>query len=98
MGVGYDLFWTLNPKTLSPFIKAFRLRQEYDDLQAWRIGGYVRAAIGSAFGKNNKYPEKPLTHKSNEVEEMPMEVIKNKFLAHVELMNTRFKGKEVENG
>ena len=92
IGVDYDLFWTLTPKSLSPFVKAFRLKQEYEDAQAWRLGGYIKMAIASSFSKNAKYPEKPLSM-ADKVIEAPMEVIKDKFLRHMKEVNRRF-GKE----
>ena len=60
IGVDYKLFWKLNPKTLSPFIKAFELKQKHDDHLAWQQGAYIRMAILSSMDTKNKYPEKPM--------------------------------------
>ncbi|MFA0815833.1 MAG: hypothetical protein ACC608_08570 [Anaerofustis sp.] len=42
IGVSYDLFWTLNPKTLEPFIEAFKQKQiakrDEINLSAWLTG------------------------------------------------------------
>lgn len=89
IGVNYDLFWTLNPKSLQPFIKAFDLKRKYDDEIAWRNGMYVKMAIASSLSKENKYPERPITMK-DVVIEVPQEVIMERFLRHVELLNSRF--------
>lgn len=32
-----------------------------NDIQAWRIGAYVREAIVSAFNKSVQYPSEPMT-------------------------------------
>lgn len=91
MGVDYELFWTLNPKTLSPFIKAFELKQKYNDTMAWQQGNYIRIAIGSCFDKNTKYPQRPFT--SDKVEEKPMsaEDIKSKMMERMKIINSRFR-------
>lgn len=95
IGVDYELFWELCPKTISPFIKAFMLKQKYDDTVAWQTGFYVKLAIVSALNKNAKYPTEPIGKKA-EIEETPetkQEEIKRKFLQQMKLLNTRF-GKE----
>jgi len=92
IGVDYDLFWTLNPKSLSPFIKAFKLRREYDSALAWELGVYVKLAITSSFNKGSKYPTAPFGSESpNENKVASSAEIKSKFLHHMELLNSRFK-------
>lgn len=93
MGVDYDLFWTLNPKSLIPFVKAFNLKQEYDDAMAWKSGTYVRMAIASCLDKNIKYPKKPLMSDYKNDKPMSSDEIKKRVMAHAELINTKF-GKE----
>lgn len=88
MGVDYDLFWTLNPKSLSPFVKAFDLKQKYDDTLAWKQGAYIKVAIASALDKNAKYPEKPFSMKNENVVMTPQQ-IKEKMMATAEIINTR---------
>jgi hypothetical protein len=62
--VPYETFWTLNLKTMKPFLKAYD--NEVDaahnrlNLEAWVIGIYVQHAVAANFGKSNKYPNKPL--------------------------------------
>lgn len=95
IGVDYDLFWTLNPKSLSPFVKAFSLKQKYDDATAWRTGMYIRLAIASSMDKNSKYPSKPMLEEGSvkQSNTMTAEQIKNKMMARAKLINSRF-GKE----
>lgn len=60
MGVDYDLFWSLNPKSLQPFIKAFELQKKQDDYNAWLNGMYVQHAVASVLnGSKSKYPREP---------------------------------------
>lgn len=103
MGVNYDLFWTLNPKSLSPFIKAFSLKHEfdyeYDDRMAWLSGLYIRMAIASTLDKDSKYPEKPLSETMKVVdkkvdENKMMNKIKQAMLERMAIVNQGFK-KEV---
>jgi len=93
IGVDYDLFWTLNPKSLSPFIKAFDLSRERDSYIAWEIGVYVKKAITSSLDAKDKYPKEPFgvkKLKAKKSDEMPMEDIKARFMNQMELMNSRF--------
>lgn len=103
MGVDYELFWTLNPKTLSPFIRAFELKELYDDRMAWLQGVYVKTAIVSAMNKECKYFEEPISiknrgkiSKSEETPEDRQKLIKERFLAQVTRINSNF-GKEDTN-
>ncbi len=65
IGVPYETFWHLNPKKLEPFYEADRKKKDYEakvrDQQAWLNGMYVAQAIGAAFSKSNRYPERPLS-------------------------------------
>ena len=97
VGVNYDLFWVLNPKTLTPFIKAFSLRQQYDDKLSWQLGQYIQVAIASVMSKETKYPSKPFLATVDAPKETQQEMIKRKFMEKMELLNTRF-GEEVDNG
>jgi hypothetical protein len=91
IGVDYDLFWTLNPKSLSPFIKAFELKQDYEDELAWRLGAYVKVAITSSLG-DSKYPEKPFSKKGIKRDMSPAE-IKEKMMVNAEIINARLEAK-----
>jgi len=99
MGVAYDLFWTLNPKSLKPFIKAFSLKQKYDDMLAWQSGHYIRLAIGSSMNKSIKYPTSPLLEgkvkKEMTLEEKRKEM-KDKMMGRMNLINKKF-GKGEDN-
>ena len=91
IGVDYELFWTLNPKSLSPFIKAFDLKQKYDDSSAWILGGYIQRAIASVLNKDSKYPQRPLSNSLTLDEESRKNEIKQKFLNRMELLNSRYR-------
>lgn len=90
MGVDYELFWTLNPMTLSPFIKAFDLIRKNQDTLAWQSGLYVRMAVASLLGKD-EYPKSPLLTKAD-VKEKPMspEEIKSRVMARMNIINSQF--------
>lgn len=66
IGVPYDVFWHLNPRTLQPFIMAYEQKQKDDmerlDYSAWLNGLYVMRAVGAAFSDKVKYFEKPLSN------------------------------------
>lgn len=89
IGVDYDLFWRLNPKTLKPFIKAFSLRQQYDDTLIWTQGKYIQLAIASTLDKKAKYPTVPFSQ-IVETPEDRMLAIKERFMVQAELINSRF--------
>ena len=93
IGVDYDLFWTLNPKSLQPFVKAFSLKQKYDDAYLWSLGAYVRVAVASVLSKSANYPTSPYGEQSKEV---TMESIKDRFLRQSSKINSKFR-KEVNN-
>ena len=91
MGVDSDLFWTLDPKSLKPYIKAFRLKEELLDRHAWEEGIYIQKAIASVLnGKRAKYPEKPfyseIVKKELTVEEK-RQALKDKILFAVQNIN-----------
>lgn len=100
MGVEHDYFWTLTPKSLQPFVKAFELKQEYDDTLAWTNGLYVTMAIASSFDKDSKYPDKPLSSNSkvddNELNEIKVSRMKETMLERMEIINNRFSKEEIK--
>ena len=68
-----DLFWTLNPKRLHPYIEADKIRQENRDAEMWRMGMYVQNAVAVAIDKvlNGRksvleYMDKPILMKYQE--------------------------------
>lgn len=100
MGVEYDLFWTLNPKSLTPFIRAFELKNEYEDRLMWQNGLYVRMAIATLFDKKAKYPEQPLSVPKRVVDEevesnYKMNKIKRAMLERMTIVNHQLEKKEV---
>ena len=97
MGVNYDLFWTLNPKSLIPFVKAFDLKRKYDDSVAWTNGVYIQMAIASCFNKTQKYPKRPfLTEKPVEQSVMSADEIKERMFAQMNKINKRFRKENTE--
>lgn len=95
MGVEYDLFWTLNPKSLSPFVKAFNLQQKYDDWLAWQNGLYVKMAIGSSLSKDNKYPELPLLEERKKPTVPKVNLMKEVMMERMMIINSRFSEEEL---
>jgi len=100
MGVEYNLFWTLNPKTFKPFVKAFYLKKQQDDTFAWLQGSYIMEAIGATMSKNHKYPTQPRSangeidiDSSETVEEKRYNRMKEAILRDVEIFNKRFEKK-----
>ena len=68
-----DLFWTLNPKRLHPYIEADKMKQENRDAEMWRMGMYVQNAVAVAIDKvlNGRksvleYMDKPILMKYQE--------------------------------
>jgi len=48
IGVPEELFWTLNPRKLKPYVRAEEIRAERKDEEMWRMGLYVhRATLAS---------------------------------------------------
>ncbi len=93
IGVDYDLFWTLNPKSLEPFIKAFSMKTDYEDIMAWRQGMYIQRAIASALSKDSPYPKEPMfTSKDlkEEDEVARQRLIKERFMNHMTAINRKF--------
>lgn len=92
IGVDYNVFWTLTPEKLEPFIKVFKEREEREaesfqiesNFQAWLQGVYITKAISACFGKNVKYPSEPIRLKDEEVK--PIETV-SKFEAWATAFN-----------
>jgi len=90
MGVDYELFWSLDPISLSPFVKAFSIKQKMEDVERWQLGIYVRGAISSCLNKDNKYPKTPIFAANPELglsEEEQRKIIKERFVFHASLIN-----------
>ena len=63
VGVGYESLLHMNPRVLhlcaENFVQQRNEQMEHDNLCAWLTGRYVLDAIGAAFGKHGKFPQKP---------------------------------------
>jgi len=77
IGIPYETFLILNPRTIKPFVKAFNDKKEEEratiNYTAWLNGIYVSKAISACFSKNCKYPDKPIDLGiKKETEEKPL--------------------------
>lgn len=76
LGISEELFWTLNPKRLHPYLEAEKLMQEKRDTEMWRMGMYVYDAVHAAVdnvlnGRKSqaKYMDKPLLEQYKEAKQ-----------------------------
>lgn len=76
LGISEELFWTLNPKKLHPYLEAEKLMQEKRDAEMWRMGMYVYDAVRTAVGNvvngrksQAKYMDKPLLEQYKEAKQ-----------------------------
>jgi len=99
MHVSYEVFWTLNPRKLKPFQKAYEMelesRQNAKNLEAWLYGLYNQNAIASVLCKNSKYPSKPfqmMNGRKKTVQEEGMD-----FERYVRQFNAMRKNKTITN-
>lgn len=53
-----DIDWSC-PADMEPYLKAYRLKKNEQDILQWQLGQYMVAAISCAFPKG-KYPKKPM--------------------------------------
>lgn len=74
MGIGYDEFWTLNPRKLNVIINGYRLKREIEDEQDWLLGGYVFQAVSVAMSNAFK--------KKNQKAQSYFEILDRQFLKH----------------
>lgn len=80
VGVPYDTFWHITPRTLSAFAKAHKLKQRLKDEQMWIMGAYVKVAVQSAVEQclvgnraKTKYLEEPIMAKHYETQSLTQE-------------------------
>ena len=73
LGISEELFWTLNPRRIQPYLEADKLVQEKRDAEMWRMGIYVQNAVAVAIDKvlngrksTLEYMDKPLLEKYKE--------------------------------
>ncbi|MEG2717390.1 MAG: hypothetical protein RR961_08630 [Eubacterium sp.] len=103
IGVPYELFWTLSPSKLKPFIKANEDRisekNRIDNINAWRQGLYIREAIASCIDKKAKYPKMPfgeedrIANDPNQQDKI-VEQRAQLFSAQMEVFNQKFRNAE----
>lgn len=53
-----DIDWS-SPADMEPYLKAYRLKRNEQDVIQWQLGQYMAAAISCVFPKG-KYPKKPM--------------------------------------
>lgn len=72
-GVTYDEFWHGDMDIVKYKMETFNAMQEVEvmklDVLAWYTGMYVKEAIGSAFSKNYRYPQAPMSKKKAKTQE-----------------------------
>lgn len=62
------MFWHMTPRMFTPYVKAYKIKQDSIDDNMWRMGMYVTSAVGSsianALSKKSKakYLEKPIRY------------------------------------
>lgn len=98
IGVDYGLFWQLTPKKLEPFLKAYESRQkeqlEFINIAGWVNGMYAGYSLGTAFGENVQYPEKPVQiFQSEEDVQENTEWEAEYFSAYAAMFNKQFEEK-----
>lgn len=50
IGIGYEEFWTLNPRKINVILAGYKLKRQVKDEEMWMLGGYVFDAISIALG------------------------------------------------
>lgn len=66
LGMTEEQFWASNPKTMKPYITAYKERERIIDSNNWSLGMYIRSAIMSALDKRSHYPDKPFLEEAEE--------------------------------
>jgi hypothetical protein len=105
IGIDWNTFWELNPKTARIYAKAFKQRKDEEiatiNYTAWLNGLYIRHAVVSAFSDSVQYYDKPLslTAKKTAKEEATVNTEAVRFSAWSKVFNQQFKQKhpELEN-
>ena len=85
IGVDYDLFWSLNPRKLQPFVKSFEMKQkmktEYINFQTWLQGIYFGKALVASLDKNQEYFKEPIDFQKIKEQKSQEELMAMKFEA-----------------
>lgn len=98
IGISEELFWSLNPRRLKPYIKAEQIRMEKSNRMLYYQGIYVRDAllstVGNMFskGKPMEYPSEPyrITPRSEEEEEQEKIRQTKELFARLKVMQDNF--------
>ena len=98
LGVPEDKFWDSTPSDLKPYIKAYEVRQEIIDFEAWLYGLYNftahSVALANSFGKGkHEYPEEPFFQSKHEKQEMTTKDHAENFRAWVDVFNANMERK-----
>ena len=96
IGIDYNLFWTLNPTKIKPFIRAFNLKQEREQLQldtlAWNIGGYVISVVNAVLsGGKETYPQKPRSIENSLTDDEKQQILEEESKKYMEEFAQKFK-------
>lgn len=85
IGVDYDLFWSLNPRKLQPFVESFKMKQkieiEYINYQTWLQGIYFGKALVASLDKNQEYFKEPIDFQKIKEQKSQEELMAMKFEA-----------------
>lgn len=111
MGMTYDEYWDGEVQMHKQVRKAYRIKQEHADYQAWLNGMYVCEAIATCFSgkkKAHKYPSEPYSTKQREEQERHREQVRKEraaadvrfnayMTAWMSMVNKSMKGKEMKS-
>lgn len=92
IGVTWNEFMNGTPNEMKAYDKAYKLKRQQEDEQAWIQGQYIMSAFGvvlsNAFSKSSsaKYVEEPLLRHLFDEEELEANPEKNEMLAVAEFM------------
>lgn len=93
MGVDIDRFWTMTPKTLDPYFKAFSLQRKREDEAMWIQGMYIAMAVGSVLSSEAEYPKRSfiaqqeLEQDKELLAQSKMELMRQKMVEHMLVIN-----------
>lgn len=101
IGVDYNLFWSMTPKKLKPFIEAQKQKDKAEfemmNYQCWLTGLYNLHAINAVMSEGKaKYYEKPIDFSIKPVDPVELAVIK--FEAYALQFNKKFNEGAKNNG
>lgn len=80
LDVEYNLFWKLNPKKLSYFVEAHKIKMKNQDFLNYSLGGYIKMGTASLLNKQNKYPSKPFLDDIDKSKEKTIEETQNEWM------------------